>query len=60
MGILVNGYMMFSLGKENWTRLLIWLLIGLVIYFGYGRRHSLLQRSAGKAKLAQIDPDGVF
>ena len=34
--------MMFSLGWENWLRLFVWLLIGLVIYFGYGRKHSRL------------------
>jgi APA family basic amino acid/polyamine antiporter len=46
MGILVNGYMMFSLGVENWTRLLVWLVMGLFIYFGYGHRHSALGRRA--------------
>ncbi len=46
MGILVNGGMMFSLGPENWLRLLVWLVIGLVIYFGYGRRRSALAREA--------------
>ena len=44
MGILVNGYMMFSLGRENWIRLAIWLVLGLLIYFGYSRHHSLLRR----------------
>jgi basic amino acid/polyamine antiporter, APA family len=42
MGILVNGGMMFSLGLENWMRLFVWLVLGLLIYFGYGRRHSML------------------
>ena len=42
MGILVNGGMMFSLGPENWLRLFVWLILGLVIYFGYSRRHSAL------------------
>jgi basic amino acid/polyamine antiporter, APA family len=44
MGILVNGGMMFSLGLENWIRLLAWLALGLLIYFGYSRHHSLLAR----------------
>ncbi len=44
MGILVNGGMMFSLGVENWIRLLVWLVLGLLIYFGYSRHHSLLAR----------------
>jgi APA family basic amino acid/polyamine antiporter len=43
MGIVVNGAMMFSLGPDNWIRLFIWLVLGLLIYFGYSRRHSLLR-----------------
>jgi APA family basic amino acid/polyamine antiporter len=42
MGILINGGMMFFLGPENWLRLLIWLVLGLMIYFGYSRHHSVL------------------
>ncbi len=41
-GILVNALMMYGLGWSNWLRLLAWLILGLAIYFGYGRRHSLL------------------
>ena len=37
--------MMYSLGPENWWRLLVWLLIGLAIYFGYSRRHSRRQQA---------------
>jgi APA family basic amino acid/polyamine antiporter len=32
--------MMYKLGWVNWARLIIWLIIGLVIYFTYGRKHS--------------------
>jgi APA family basic amino acid/polyamine antiporter len=41
-GIGMNLAMMFSLGWENWARLGGWLLIGFVIYFSYGRHHSIL------------------
>jgi len=46
LGILFNGYMMYKLGWVNWARLIIWLIIGLVVYFGYGRHHSRLQGDA--------------
>jgi basic amino acid/polyamine antiporter, APA family len=53
MGILVNGGMMFFLGPENWLRLFVWLVLGLIIYFGYSRRHSGLRaRPAATADLA--------
>ena len=42
MGIFINGGLMFSLGPDNWLRLLIWLALGLVIYFGYSRYHTKL------------------
>jgi APA family basic amino acid/polyamine antiporter len=41
-GMLMNGGMMFYLGWENWVRLGVWLVVGLVIYFSYGRHHSVL------------------
>ncbi|WP_435008176.1 amino acid permease [Tundrisphaera lichenicola] len=43
MGILLNGGLMFSLGPDNWIRLIVWLALGLVIYFGYGRYHTHLK-----------------
>ncbi|WP_435017703.1 amino acid permease [Tundrisphaera sp. TA3] len=42
LGILVNGGLMFSLGRDNWIRLVVWLGLGMVIYLGYGRYHSRL------------------
>jgi APA family basic amino acid/polyamine antiporter len=44
MGIAANLFLMFGLGWENWLRLFVWLAIGLCIYFGYSRKHSLLNR----------------
>jgi basic amino acid/polyamine antiporter, APA family len=43
LGILFNGYMMIRLGWVNWARLIIWLAIGLVVYFTYSRHHSRVQ-----------------
>ncbi len=44
LGILVCGAMIFGLGWINWLRLIGWLLIGFIIYFGYSKNHSLLQK----------------
>jgi APA family basic amino acid/polyamine antiporter len=43
LGVLFNGYMMYKLGWVNWARLIIWLAIGLVVYFLYGQKHSRVQ-----------------
>jgi len=40
MGILISALMMYSLSGLTWLRLVIWLAIGLVIYFAYSRSHS--------------------
>ena len=52
LGIGTGLLLMFSLPAENWYRLFGWLGLGLLIYFGYGRTHSVLakMRAAGKLK----------
>lgn len=40
LGIIVCVYLMQSLNLESWYRLLIWLLIGVAIYFFYGKKNS--------------------
>jgi APA family basic amino acid/polyamine antiporter len=42
LGIVTCGAMIFGLGWTNWVRLLVWLAIGLVLYFSYGAKHSKL------------------
>jgi APA family basic amino acid/polyamine antiporter len=44
LGVLVNLVMMMFLPLETWLRLAGWLLVGLVIYFGYGYRHTIMAR----------------
>jgi APA family basic amino acid/polyamine antiporter len=46
MGILVSGFMMISLPFDTWLRLIIWLVIGMFVYFFYGRHHSRVQALA--------------
>lgn len=49
LGIFVNMAMMLFLPLETWYRLAGWLLLGLVIYFLYGMRHSVLGKRAKEA-----------
>ena len=48
LGILTCFAMMAFLDHETWYRLVIWLAIGLVIYFSYSRHHSHLARDRSK------------
>jgi APA family basic amino acid/polyamine antiporter len=43
-GILTCLMLMFSLPAENWYRLVIWLALGMLIYFGYSRHHSVMRK----------------
>lgn len=45
LGILVCGYLMYGLPSDTWWRLIIWMVIGLAVYFLYGKSHSKLARS---------------
>ncbi len=45
MGILFNGYMMVRLGWLNWARLIIWLAVGMIVYFTYSVKHSKVQQA---------------
>jgi basic amino acid/polyamine antiporter, APA family len=41
-GVLAPLFLILQLQWQTWVRFLVWLVIGLVIYFVYGRKHSLL------------------
>ncbi|HNQ79932.1 MAG TPA: amino acid permease [Candidatus Aminicenantes bacterium] len=52
-GVLLCGYLMINLPRTAWERFLIWLIIGLAIYFSYSRRNSGLRREPSE----QIEAD---
>jgi basic amino acid/polyamine antiporter, APA family len=49
LGILICGGLMAALPPDTWIRLLVWMVIGIGIYFWYGRSHSKVQRGIGAA-----------
>ncbi|MEI6455151.1 MAG: amino acid permease [bacterium] len=49
LGLLTNFYLMAQLGITNWIRFLVWLAIGLLLFFIYGMKHSKLRRIGGWA-----------
>ncbi len=44
LGLISCFYLMTELGTTNWLRFLIWLIIGLVIYFNYSYKNSVLNK----------------
>jgi APA family basic amino acid/polyamine antiporter len=47
LGIITCLVMMFSLPLGTWIRLFVWLVIGLAVYFFYGKKNSKVRKSAG-------------
>jgi APA family basic amino acid/polyamine antiporter len=43
LGILICGFMMYGLPHDTWVRLIVWMAIGLIIYFAYSRSHSRIR-----------------
>jgi amino acid transporter len=48
LGVLSCLYFLSTLGIVNWIRFIVWLLIGIFIYFAYGKKHSKLGKSFTK------------
>ena len=44
LAVVICFYLMLNLAGETWLRFFVWMLIGLVVYFAYGRSHSRLAR----------------
>jgi APA family basic amino acid/polyamine antiporter len=55
LGIVTCGAMIFGLGWTNWMRLIVWLLIGFIFYFGYGKSHSHIDAPKPPEMPAGID-----
>ena len=49
LGILSCFALMAGLPGDTWIRLIVWLVIGLIVYFAYGKSHSHLGRGTEEA-----------
>jgi APA family basic amino acid/polyamine antiporter len=52
-GVLASLFLMLQLHWETWLRFGVWLLIGLAVYFLYGRKHSLMNPDSPRHALLQ-------
>ncbi|AXX33646.1 amino acid permease [Actinosynnema pretiosum subsp. pretiosum] len=55
LAILACLWLMLNLTALTWVRFLVWMALGVVVYFAYGRRHSLLGKQGADAPVAKRD-----
>jgi APA family basic amino acid/polyamine antiporter len=61
LGVAMCLLLMFSLPAANWLRLIVWLLLGLVIYFSYSRHHSFMKKYlAHEISAHGVSPGGAL
>lgn len=53
LAVVLCVYLMLNLTGETWERFLIWMALGIVVYFAYGRRHSRLGRETLERRTSQ-------
>ncbi|MFC7340962.1 amino acid permease [Saccharopolyspora griseoalba] len=46
LGVLSCAWLMLSLGSATWLAFALWMAVGLLVYFGYGRGHSTLSQAS--------------
>ncbi|MFF0545441.1 amino acid permease [Nocardia thailandica] len=56
LAVLACLWLMVNLSVETWLRFLIWMAIGFVVYFAYGRRHSVLGKAEKALRAEASDP----
>ena len=56
LAILFSTALIIGLSPMTQARLIVWLIIGLVIYFSYGRKHSKVQKSLSKEAASEPAP----
>jgi APA family basic amino acid/polyamine antiporter len=49
VSVLASLWLMLNLPVVTWVRFLIWMAVGLVVYFGYGMRRAKLSAERGEA-----------
>jgi basic amino acid/polyamine antiporter, APA family len=57
VGCLFVVYLMTQLPLTTWVRFIVWLIVGLIIYFAYSRRHSRIRLEGSAAGPNALDPD---
>src|SRR5699024_1735472 len=53
LAVLACGWLMLNLAIETWIRFVVWMAVGVVFYFAYSKRHSVL----GKRLQGRVDAE---
>jgi APA family basic amino acid/polyamine antiporter len=59
MGVLTSLILMLTLPRDTWIRLVVWMIAGLLIYFLYGKEHSVLGRRFPACNKPEAQAKGI-